>query len=136
MRIMVTVSMLSLSYLLPSLVLPSIITSADALKGKIVLSPSLSLQNHQFPQISTKSTYSCIIAQKEIRKVPIRGLTQRENNSCTELLAKFDILCVARPDQLYERPGLSGSQPRVLPRQEGAAGGVRLQGGVRTGGPG
>ena len=30
-----TVSVLSLTYLLPSLVLPSIITSADALKGEI-----------------------------------------------------------------------------------------------------
>ena len=39
-----TVSVLSLTYLLPSLVLPSIITSADALKGENIF---LSLENHQ-----------------------------------------------------------------------------------------
>ena len=39
-----TVSVLSLTYLLPSLVLPSIITSADALKGENLF---LSLENHQ-----------------------------------------------------------------------------------------
>ena len=83
MRMMVTVSVLSLSYLLPSLVLPSIITSADALKGKDC---TLSIS------FSAESSISTNIQQINL----LQHYPREVDHNCLQLASSLSLFVICR----------------------------------------